>query len=74
VQLYSTNKAEVFELVVTFTHDAVLLAKATVLSSYYREIALTSVQQQLPTLLVHTIKQAADRWKRWGHGQVQERQ
>ena len=60
MQLYSTNKAEVLELVVTFTHNAVLLAKATVLSSYYRDIALTSVQQQLPTLLGDAVKQATD--------------
>jgi hypothetical protein len=60
VQVYCTNKAEVLELVVTFTHDAVLLAKATVLSTYYRDIALTSIQQQLPALLVNAFKQAAD--------------
>lgn len=66
MQLY-TDKAEVLELVVTFTHDVALLAKATVLSSYYRDIALASVQQQLPQLLVHAVKQADDQ----GQDQVQ---
>lgn len=55
-----TAKAEVLELVVTFTNDCTLLAKATILSSYYREIALSAVKQRLPCLLVHAVKRAAE--------------
>jgi hypothetical protein len=49
----------VLDLVISSTCDAVLLCKASEVSTYFRDLALTHIKQHLAQLLVHTIKEAA---------------
>jgi hypothetical protein len=49
----------VLDLVISSTFDAVLLCKATAVNNWFKVVALTNINQKLPQLLVHTIKQAA---------------
>lgn len=44
------------ELVISSTNDAALLARATMTSTYYRDLAVAQIKQHLPELLVHAIK------------------
>jgi hypothetical protein len=50
---------EVLELVLSCTSDAALLCKATSLSTHYQQLSLARIRQNLPEILVHTVKQAA---------------
>lgn len=62
------NLPEVFDLVLSSSADARLLCKATAVSSYFRELAATSIRQRWPDLLVQTVKGVAEvsctHWRR----------
>lgn len=66
VQQHQTEQAEqpnllkVFDLVLSSSADACLLCKATTVSSYFRELATTSIRQRWPDLLVQTIKDVSE--------------